>query len=186
VRHVIASGVHPKHLRVVGDSAGGNLVTQLLSHILHPVDGVPVLSLPAPIGGIYLMSPWASFSGATTSHAINAKTDVVAPEVLTFCGRKALEGVPESFHVYLEASNAPDVWFKGAEEVVDRILITAGARECMKDDIEILVRKFCINHSGVDFVVQEDGVHNDPYYDFLVGEKKLSKLTPLIINWLAE
>jgi hypothetical protein len=32
----------------------------------------------------------------------------------------------------------------------------------------------------------ENGVHNDPYYDFLVGEKKLSDLTPLIINWLSE
>jgi acetyl esterase/lipase len=170
----------------VGDSAGGNIAVQLLSHILHPLDGVPLVPLPAPIGGIYLMSPWFWLSGATGPHLVNDKTDVVGPEIFDYCGRKVLAGVPESSHVYLEASKAQDEWFERVEEVVDRVLITAGARECLKEDIAIFARKIRIYHSDVEFVVQEGGVHNDPYYDFFVAERKMSNLTLLIVDWLAE
>ncbi|KAF8903607.1 Alpha/Beta hydrolase protein [Mucidula mucida] len=35
VDHLINSGVAPKNLTLIGDSAGGNLILQLFSHILH-------------------------------------------------------------------------------------------------------------------------------------------------------
>jgi acetyl esterase/lipase len=186
VQHVLASGVRPKDLQLVGDSAGGNLTVQPLSHILHPLNGVPLVSLPSPIRGVYLMSPWLSLSGATRSHAVNDKTDVVSAKTFAYCGRKAPADVPELSQCYLEASRSPEGWFKGVEGVVDRVLVTAGARECLKDDIELFYRSLSTYHSGMEFTVQKDGVHNDPYYNFLVGEKKLSDLTPLIINWLLE
>lgn len=170
----------------MGDSAGGNLIVQLLSHILHPFDGVPLVSLPAPIRGIYLMSPWLALSGATESQLINDKADVVGGEIFAYCGRKVLAGVPDSSHVYLEASKIPDGWFEGVEGLVDRVLISAGARECLKNNISMFARKFCVHHAGAELTVQADGVHNDPYYDFLVAERKLSNLTPLIVNWLAQ
>jgi len=95
VKHVLASGVQPKNLQIVGDSAGGNLAVQLLSHILHPFDGVPLLAPPSPIRGVYLMSPWLSLSGATESHLTNDKADVIAAGTFAYCGRKVLAGVPE-------------------------------------------------------------------------------------------
>jgi len=188
VKHVLASGVLPKDLQIVGDSAGGNMAVQLLSHILHPFDGVPLLSLPAPIRGIYLMSPWLSLSGgASGSHLVNDTTDVIGSRTFAYCGRKVLAGVPESSRAYLEAAKAPDGWFEGVERLVDRVLITAGARECLKDDISAFARKFGAHHPGTEFIVQEDGVHNDAYYDFLVRERtNMSNLTPLIVEWLAQ
>ena len=185
VKHVLASGIQPKNLQIVGDSAGGNLVVQLLSHILHPVDNVPLISLPAPIRGIYLMSPWLSMCGATGSHITNDGRDVVSAKTFAYCGRKVLAGVPESHYNYLEASKSPDGWFEGVAEVVDHVLITAGSNECLMDDIQTFAGKFCVHHAGAEFIVHEKGVHNDPYYDFLVAERRLSNLTPLIIDWLA-
>jgi hypothetical protein len=132
------------------------------------------------------MSPWLSLSGETRSHIVNDKTDVVGAKTLVYSGRKVLADVPKSSHLYLEASKTPEGWFEGVERVVDRVLITAGARECLKDDIALFSQKFSACHSGTEFTVQKNGVHNDPYYDFLVGEKKLSDLTPLIIDWLSE
>ena len=188
VKHVLASGVHPQNLQIVGDSAGGNIAVQLLSHNLHPLDGVPLLSLPAPIRGIYLMSPWLLLSGgASGSRLVNDKTDVISSQTFAYCGRKVLADVPESSHIYLEAAEAPDGWFAGVERLVDRVFITAGAQECLKDDISLFARKFGNHHAGTDSIVQEGGVHNDAYYDFLVAERrKMSKLTPLIIEWLAQ
>ncbi len=43
---------------LTGDSAGGLLIHQVFSHMLHPVEGVPVLNLETPFAGAYMMSPW--------------------------------------------------------------------------------------------------------------------------------
>jgi len=41
------------------DSAGGTLVHQVFSYILHPVEGVPKLTLVSPFAGAYMMALWA-------------------------------------------------------------------------------------------------------------------------------
>jgi hypothetical protein len=35
----------------------------------------------------------------------------------------------------------------------------------------------------VRLVVDKYGVHDDPIFDFIAGEKKLGELTPMIISW---
>ncbi len=56
--HILASGVDPSNLHLVGDSAGANLLTGLLSHILHPLDTVrPIIAPKGSIKSVYLMSP---------------------------------------------------------------------------------------------------------------------------------
>ena len=42
------------------------------------------------------------------------------------------------------------------------------------------------HHGQVKIVVQEKGVHNDPFFDFFAGEKGLCALTPVILEWVAE
>jgi hypothetical protein len=41
------------------------------------------------------------------------------------------------------------------------------------------------HHPNVELVVQKDGLHEDMYLDFVLGEKKLGSLTPLTVEWLA-
>ncbi|RDB17645.1 putative steryl acetyl hydrolase mug81 [Hypsizygus marmoreus] len=184
VKYIIDSGVEPRNIQIVGDSAGGNLALAFLAHMLHPLDSVPRISLTSRISGVYLMSPWVSFTGDTGSHMINDNTDVVGAKTFAYCGRKVMTGVPESLRVYLEASKSPGSWFKGIDELVKRILVSAGGAECLRDDIIEVAKQLSRNHQHVELDIQEGSVHNDPYYDFFVGEKKMGDLTPRIVDWL--
>jgi acetyl esterase/lipase len=186
IQHIISSGVKPENIQIVGDSAGANLALSLLSHMLHPLEGVPHLSLTSRIRGVYLMSPWTSLTGDTGSHLVNDKSDIVGAKTFGYCGRKVFAGVPESRYPYLEASKVPDSWFKGIDRLVDRVLITAGGAECLRDDIAQLSRKIAEHHPEATFIVHAGGIHNDPYYDFLAGETNLCELTLRILNWLAQ
>ncbi len=58
IQHILDSGVSPENLQLVGDSAGGLLIHEVISHMLHPVEGVPILKISAPLAGAFLMSPW--------------------------------------------------------------------------------------------------------------------------------
>lgn len=186
LQHVIASGCSPQDVYIVGDSAGGNLALALLSHMLHPVESVAPYPPTSRIGGVFLMSPWVSLTGDTGSHLANDSSDIVGAKTLAYCGRKALEGVPDSLRVYLETLKVPDTWFRGIDELVSRILVTAGAAECLRDDIIQVSHKLSKNHDKVKLIIQENGVHNDPFFDFFVGEMNLGDLTPKIIDWFRE
>ena len=51
IQHLLTLGFEPKNIQLVGDSAGGTLIHQVFSHILHTVEGVPKLTLASPFGG---------------------------------------------------------------------------------------------------------------------------------------
>src|SRR5438045_7002331 len=56
--------ITPSNICLSGDSAGGNLILALMSHISHPHPSttVPIipLQLSAPFRGLVLTSPWVS------------------------------------------------------------------------------------------------------------------------------
>jgi len=131
------------------------------------------------------MSPWVLLTGTDGSMTSNDDNDVIGSKAFNTLGRKVLEGVSESQLPYLEPISAPESWFEAIDTVAERVLITAGTAECMWDATEKLAIKICNAHKGATFRIQENGVHNDPYFDFLTKEKKLGKLTPQILEWLA-
>ncbi|KAF8638471.1 hypothetical protein AX17_002182 [Amanita inopinata Kibby_2008] len=178
----------PTHkIQIAGDSAGGSLALALVSHMLHPLDDIPRLSISQPFRGMFLMSPWVSLTGDTGSHFTNNETDITSQHLLQTLGAMALTGVQEHQIPYIQAASAQEGWFKGATSCVDRFLITTGDKECLHDDVVVFAKAFCKeNGPAVTFVEQPDGVHNDPFYDFMVSEPKLGVLTPLIVDWLVE
>ncbi|TFK69505.1 alpha/beta-hydrolase [Pluteus cervinus] len=183
LEHLLSSGVQPQNLQITGDSAGGNLVIQLLSHILHPVNDVPPVKLSAPIRGVYLMSPWTRLNGLNQSQYDSI--DIISGPVLMEWGKNVLHGVPDSQNIYLEPANASQTWFAGVDKLVSRVLTTAGGSEVLQDHIiefNDLVKK---HHNDTEFVIQEGGVHDDPFNDFVLGEDTsiLGDLTPIIIDW---
>jgi len=68
---------------------------------------------------------------------------------------------------------------------VERVLITAGGAECLRDDIVGLAEAFKKHHGSTELVVQPNGLHEDMFLDFVLQEKKLGSLTPLTVEWLA-
>lgn len=183
---MVNNGTEPENIVLVGDSAGGNLILQVLAHMLHPANDVPLLNLHAPINGVYLMSPWVSLQSNTEWLGQEFRDDVLSPETFRSIGREVLVALPDSAKNYIESIAAPSWWFQGVDKLVTDVLITAGGDECLKENIEAVAKMFCSFHDKANFIVQEGGTHNDSYYDFFARESKLCWLTPLIETWLLD
>ncbi|KAJ7938375.1 hypothetical protein B0H13DRAFT_2301943 [Mycena leptocephala] len=141
--------------------------------------------LPAPLRGAYIISPWMNLSADSKSHTENDGRDIVSPGTFTAWGAQILADVPETDRAFAEPVRAPEWWFKGADALVERVLITAGGAELLRDDIVAVGEAFKKHHPNAEVVVQKDGLHDDMYLDFMLKEKKLSSLTPLTVEWLA-
>ncbi|KAJ7353349.1 Alpha/Beta hydrolase protein [Mycena albidolilacea] len=182
---LMAAGVKPQNLQLVGDSAGGNIIVQVLSQMLHPREGVSEIHLPAPLRGAYIISPWMNLCADSASHTVNEGLDYIRQATLKTWGAQILRGVPDVDRPFIEAVRAPAGWFQGADALVERVLITAGGAELMKDDIVAFAETFKKHHACAELVVQKDGLHEDMCIDFMVKEKKVGSLMPLTVEWLA-
>ncbi|KAF9022052.1 alpha/beta-hydrolase [Hymenopellis radicata] len=121
ISHLTASGTHASQIYLVGDSAGGNLILQLLAHSFHPVPSVPQ-SDHIKFGGIYLMSPWVDLLGTTfTQHMPHAAGDSITPSALK---------------MYLHMLDLPAGFFHGLNQ---RILVSYGGRETLRDSIKLVL-----------------------------------------------
>ncbi|KAJ7281820.1 hypothetical protein C8J57DRAFT_1500501 [Mycena rebaudengoi] len=161
------AGVKQQNLQIAGDSAGGNLIMQLFSHI-----------------GTCLISPWVFLTVDSPCHSENDEIDYLSRRGMKHVGALILDGVPETDRAFAEAAKAPEGWFEGVDRIANRVLITAGSVECLRDDIVIFGEGLKKHHPNVELVVQKGGLH-DMFLDFFVKEKKLGNLTPLIVEWLA-
>ncbi|KAJ6630112.1 Alpha/Beta hydrolase protein [Mycena sp. CBHHK59/15] len=182
---LFAAGVKPQNLQLVGDSAGANLILQILSQTLHPLERVPEIHFSAPIRGAHLISPCVSLTADSASHTENDGVDFLSKSTAVDWGNQILAPIPEADRPFAEAAKAPEGWFKGVDRLVDRVLVTAGGAEILRDDIVYFGDSFKKHHPNTELVVQKDGLHEDMYLDFLVKEKKLGSLTPLTVEWLA-
>ncbi|KAF7354573.1 Abhydrolase-3 domain-containing protein [Mycena sanguinolenta] len=185
LKFLFDAGVEPGNLQIAGDSAGGNLALQLVSQMLHPRAGLPRLTPLAPIRGLCLLSPWTSLTADTKSCKEFDGIDTMTRRVLRDAGAEILPGFPDDAAAFAEPAKAPESWFHGVDGLFERVLVTAGEFECMRDDIVQLSDKLKKGrHPDVELVIQDGGLHDDMFLDFMVKEKKLGPLTPLIIDWL--
>lgn len=117
-----------------GDSAGGNLVLGVLSHLLHPHPCIAPLKRREPLLGAALISPWGGFDTSASSYSRNALKDSIDASVLQkwagyFMGRAEVDGYNQPFC-------APSKWWNELNDVVQSVLITAGTNEVLVDDIK--------------------------------------------------
>ncbi|KAG6844167.1 hypothetical protein H0H87_009286 [Tephrocybe sp. NHM501043] len=185
VQHLLDSGVAPQNIQLTGDSAGGNMIFKLISHILHPVPSVPRLTLSSPFSGAYAMSPWVNLTSDTGSMITNGDSDVIGREALIYWGNIVLNGVLEEYRPYLEPYYAPEDWFANMSSVVKRVFITAGDAECLRDSIVVFADRVAKQHPAVQFLLQKHGVHNDPFFDFMGSGQVRGELTPPILDFFA-
>ncbi|KAH6890845.1 alpha/beta hydrolase fold protein [Coprinopsis sp. MPI-PUGE-AT-0042] len=187
--HLLATGTHPSDIIIVGDSAGGNMILQLVSQLLHPLPDIgPTTRLEAPLGGAYLMSPWVT--GKTTSASFQKPVPDLfdAPTIEEWAGAYAKD-IPDSQKQYFEFSSTKASWFKGMSKYVKRVMVSAGDEERFLDDVvDFTTNKLPQNELDLRLEVQAGGVHIDPYFDFSLTDRPSStgKLTPIIIDWLKE
>ena len=148
---------------------------------------VPTLSVASPFGSALLISPWVSLVPKVEGSTItNSKKDLFTiPAALHMAGF-VLEHTPESGHLYLNHMNVPHGWFDDITKVTRKVLITAGDNEITRDTITVFAKRICEVHPGATYIVQENGIHDDPVFDFMVPTPKtVGSLTPRIVDWLA-
>lgn len=206
VNHLLSSGVEPQNLYIAGDSAGGNAAMQLISHILHPeiVKSVPSVPMSAAFAGAILISPWIVLTTDAPSYAENEDVDAISPGALERWGAAVLRQAPGEYASFIEPGKAPEGWFSGIETIFERIFITAGEKECMRDDINVLAEDLKARYTAhkrtsvpsikdeqaqhgnpkVTFLLEKGGVHDNSLVDFEVGETKLVETTRIIVDWL--
>ncbi|EKM76169.1 hypothetical protein AGABI1DRAFT_131490 [Agaricus bisporus var. burnettii JB137-S8] len=183
IKHLLSLGVEPQNIQLVGESAGANLILQVLAHILHPLDNenVPPLSLPSPLKGACLISPWVDLSDIHGTLKSGDSTDILTTNSIRYLGAEVLKSVPKEYLGYVEANSAKDDWWKGADTLVDRVLITAGREECLNDEIIRFKSVFETFHSQV-LLQEHQGVHSDPVMAMGIGESG-GGAPDMIIDW---
>ncbi|KAH6905869.1 Alpha/Beta hydrolase protein [Coprinopsis sp. MPI-PUGE-AT-0042] len=190
IQHLITSGISPENIHIAGESAGGGLVLQLLSHLLHPYPSVPPLTLAksSKLGSMCIMSPIASLTSTSKSYTANSDLDVLPSwswSELCAHSHGPLKKEPGS-RPYLEPANAPEGWWKGAQDVVGKVWVSVGEWECLRDDVLTVATALKTVEGSDEWLtsfVEPKGVHNSQYLDCMVGES--GELARRIQEWEA-
>lgn len=201
LRYVLSlPGRAPETTLLGGDSAGGNLVLAVLSHVSghpHPNSKIvkPLELTPKgqKLHGALMIAPWVS-------------SDVKRFKSMTeFAGRDTVNGTCANYWIetykggasekddeYTVPELAPASWWSGTEKTVSSTIVAAGEQEVLRDAILSFTSKFKEGTSGgatLKVVVGKKEVHDAP-----LGPKPDAELVRLgdacqeaaIKTWLKE
>ena len=197
IQHLLDLGVSPSNIIIAGDSAGGNLVLQLASQLLHPHSSLPTLRLPShastepdsefpePFGGMLLISPWLEYNVDAPSFARNSTRDVLPLNAWQVCADTVRQGIVPALHNHLEPGIAPDGWWKGLGGLFPRVLITAGEYEGIVDSIQRTGAVIAEEVKDTTLFVLPGGIHEDFIEAFASGEGEKGDDYKLVVSWLS-
>lgn len=173
MRHVLRT-VPPERIVIAGDSAGGNLATVVLAHLLKPCPYTSPLTLPNDnfLAGALLICPYNKFHkrGAPLPRSIieNAKYDYVTREGdLQFQDMYA----PSYGEVWAEPGCAPaDFW---RDLPVKKVAVIGGDWELLRDDILVFGEKLrkgaASDKTDIQILLAEKAMHVELAVDLAVG-----------------
>ncbi|KAK3690327.1 Alpha/Beta hydrolase protein [Podospora appendiculata] len=136
---ILKSGVRPRDIIFGGDSAGGNLTAQLLSHLLHPHPKAECIVLAEPLAGAFAVSPWVSARRTDASFRANRYIDMLSPEILGIAVEYLVGGVAEYEEEtargegWAMPGDVDGAWFAGLEAIVRELYVTVGEQEVLRD-----------------------------------------------------
>ncbi|KAH7394556.1 putative acetyl-hydrolase [Pyrenochaeta sp. MPI-SDFR-AT-0127] len=124
------------HVEIVlgGDSAGANLALAVLSHLMHPHPSLPAFAPSVSdnkLKGVFLISPWVTFSQTSQSLQSNASKDVLDAKVLKQWSEAYMSNA--NTDEYNTPSHAITEWWDDVP--VENMLVTTGGDELFRDDI---------------------------------------------------
>lgn len=138
---LISTGRKPSQVFIGGDSAGGNLVMGVLSHLAHGHPAIPKLKLSEPLAGAVGVSPWTLLGEDHSDREIYSGGDLLTPAVDKPWSSAFLGGSEKDY--YTSASTAPQSWFEAFP--VKAMLILGGGSEILLPVIEDLAEKLKVS-----------------------------------------
>ncbi|KAK0209920.1 Alpha/Beta hydrolase protein [Armillaria fumosa] len=183
---LLSSGATPQNITLAGSSAGGNLVLQLLTHILHPLSSVSRIP-EVRFRGVFLMSPWVSMKEdlALPQHLLDTKHqyDSLSAQYGRLACRTLLNDVSPVHIPFVDPLEAPEDQFDGLSKLAERVFVMWGEVECLRAGQRRLCKEYIgPYHPRVEVYEQKSGIHCQPIWDSAwmgnVGE-------PRIVEWFA-
>lgn len=140
-RYLLGEGIPPSRVVIAGDSAGGTLTLMTLLAIRDA-------GLPSPAAAVAI-SPWVDLACSGESFARNAASDFVGREHCVLAAREYLAGrAPESESpLFADLRDLPP------------LLVHAGARETLVDQIRAFVARARDAGLDVTYVEQAEMIH---------------------------
>ncbi|OJJ57372.1 hypothetical protein ASPSYDRAFT_90664 [Aspergillus sydowii CBS 593.65] len=181
---VEVEGKEPGKIILGGDSAGGNLVLGILSHLSHPH---PDPSIPAgpyiheDLAGALLMGPWVSFDQTWPSIKRNINRDCVSlvPSSVSaenWLGQKPLDK-------YNEPLRAPVDWWSNVK--ARQLLLVTGADDLMVDSHEAFAANLKLaNPHKTEVVIAPGEGHIAPILNLMLGDHSEYQSTIAMKKWL--
>ncbi|VUC24113.1 unnamed protein product [Clonostachys rosea] len=167
VNTLISSGFPPEKILLGGDSAGGNLATQLLCQIARPNPLLPSIQTSRPLQGAFLVSPWLSRHTNDHSYQHNERVDMLSSHTVKKSVAYLMGDDNDSCAMCDLGKLAFPLdlgkdCFQGLDTAVRHLYVTAGEQEVMKDQIVGFtkgVMKFNPK-INLEFVVQKEQAHD--------------------------
>lgn len=180
LRHVLQDR-KPDTVLLGGDSAGGNLVGGVLSHLAHTHPDIKPLPLSGELRGAVMLSPWTSLDTEFPGLEIDSRGDIITEHVAGPWAGGYLGSAARD--LYTDLSRAPTEWY--AAFPVQKLLVCAGGTEIMLPMLQELVQNMRAGRA-VEFVVGERECHVAPVYHLYLGENRETQQGERIKEWLQE
>lgn len=166
-----AQGFEPKDIIIGGDSAGGNLTMQLLSHMLHPHADVPEIKLPEPVGAAFLVSPWLGANSSSKSFATNKRCDMLTSGIIK---KLTVESIPMAQRATADTVQNPWVrpldcdatFFTGMDSILNKMYVTFGDAEVLADHGRAIVQ--ILKQHSPELPVRMDEIRGAPHDNILL------------------
>ncbi|KAJ5419989.1 hypothetical protein N7465_002508 [Penicillium sp. CMV-2018d] len=172
----------PSTVFLGGDSAGGNLVGGVLSHLAHPHAQINPLPLNSNLGGAVMIAPWTLLEKEFPGMEVYDSGDIISLEVAgpwatAYIGRGKRD-------YYTDLSTAPADWFTTFP--VNSVLITAGGNEIMLPLIQDFAARFKQGFENVELFVGNHECHVAPIYHLELGDVAKTEQGKKVETVLAE
>jgi acetyl esterase/lipase len=171
VDHTIKKlGRSPGKIILMGDSAGGNMVLGVASHLLHPHPQIAPLILDGPLHSAIMVSPWCTFDTTSDSFKRNLKKDCVSPVGLSNWAASFLGSAPAD--PYNQPLTAPPGWWNLLPRHIEKLLVSSGSNEVFVEDIKkVAARLKEVMKNDVTEIVAAGESHDQPHLDGFLGFK---------------
>ncbi|KHN94544.1 lipase/thioesterase family protein [Metarhizium album ARSEF 1941] len=183
LRHVVhETRRRPAHVVLGGDSAGGNLVCAVLSHLAHRHDDVDELPLSEPLGAAVMMAPWTALRRGAVQLSPRGGADILDPPALEYWAANYTGSRAPDY--YTDPSTAPPDWFRGLP--VRSVLVLAGQNEILLPTIDAFVKTLEAGYGPVEFYVAEREAHIAPFVNLTFYHGAPTGQGTKLQSWLDE